>query len=182
MTSQFSPYTFFSISTTSTPIPRWGNECEKRYSERENVEDDVTGSEGMRTGEKLRGEEQQCSAMRARWELWMRETKKERGEGSKRTGKMVCGCQATIDNQIPKHRACDALPSLQAWIKCKHVRTHACTHTYSHFDFKIVSKTDLRYSSCAVVHILQCTVYMLGFTAHSCKSNLIKQVGYDWSC
>lgn len=38
-------------------------------------------------------------------------TRERRGE---RTGEMVCGCQATIDNQIPKHHACGALPSLQA--------------------------------------------------------------------
>lgn len=35
--------------------------------------------------------------------------REKRGE---RTGKMVCGCQATIDNQIPRHHACGALPSL----------------------------------------------------------------------
>lgn len=48
-------------------------------------------------------------------EVGMGETKAEMGERGRvgeRTRKMVCGCQATIDNQIPKH-TCAALPSLQ---------------------------------------------------------------------
>ncbi len=73
------------------------------------------GTEGMSMVEKLRGEEQQCSTVRAGGELGMGETKRERGEGKgERTQEMVSGCQATIDNQIPKHPACAALPSLQA--------------------------------------------------------------------
>lgn len=66
---------------------------------------------------KTEGSAQQCSTVRAmdRWGGRNKERKGEMGGGEgERTREMVCGCQATIDNQIPKHRACAALPSLQA--------------------------------------------------------------------
>lgn len=61
---------------------------------------------------------QQCSTVRALGKVEMGETKRKRGgreeESVRGTREMVCGCQATIGNQIPKHPAYVVLPSLQA--------------------------------------------------------------------
>lgn len=58
----------------------------------------------------------------------VRKRKRGRKKGWEDRGKMVCGCQATIDNQIPKHQACGALPSLQAW-KSLSFLLHSSSHT-----------------------------------------------------
>lgn len=98
-----------------------GNECEKGVV-RENVDRMVWQRVKGWAGENKGG---RATVQWEQGEQWgrkrQREKKGERGRVGERTREMVCGCQATIDNQIPKHSACDALPSLQAWI----------THTYT---------------------------------------------------
>lgn len=79
--------------------------------------------------------EQQCGASGAGWDLWMRdkEWESERERRGERRGEMVCGCQATIDNQIPKHHACGALPSLQAWKSLSFSHIHTLSHRVNIF-------------------------------------------------
>lgn len=81
---------------------------------------DVSGSQGVENSGETEGGKAtaQYSAPGER-----RDKERKRGKGGgagERTREMVGGCQATIDNQIPKHLGGAALPSLQA----AHTHTH----------------------------------------------------------